>query len=104
MKAQLEQEAGAQHRSLEETAIRILRDALGRTSASPTAEDVVARIKATSPNPHGLRPARASLAAVLRAAPDDSNFDLARWNQEWAAVEDEMKAVTRANDAAEGRR
>ena len=36
-------------------------------------------------------------------APDDPDFDLESWRQQWAAVEAEMKAITRANDMAEGR-
>jgi hypothetical protein len=31
------------------------------------------------------------------------DFDLAQWNTDWAAVEAEMRAMTRSDDLAEGR-
>lgn len=89
---------------MEEVTLDILSAALGRASSSPTPEDVVAQIKAKSPNSRSLRSSQGSLVAALRVAPDDPDFDLAQWNREWAVVEGEMKAVTRANDVAEGRR
>jgi cell pole-organizing protein PopZ len=70
---------------------------------APTLEEVVAQIKATPPNPAAIHPATASLADLLLDAPEDPDFDLERWTQQWAAVEAEMKAITRANDIAEGR-
>ena len=73
----------------------------------PAAEDAetVASIPVAPPDLRNLRPAHGSLANALRAAaPENLDFDLAQWNHEWAAVEAEMKAVTRANDVAEGRR
>jgi hypothetical protein len=33
--------------------------------------------------------------------PDDPDFDITAWSQEWARVEAEMKAITRANEQAE---
>ena len=71
--------------------------------ATPTPETVVAKIKATPPNPQNIRPARGSLADALRDGPDEPHFNLTRWNQKWAGVEAEMKAMTRANDIAEDR-
>lgn len=75
---------------------------VNEVEAYPTLEEVVARIKATPPNPASIRPATGSLAEALQNAPDDPNFDLETWTQQWAAVEAEMKAITRANDIAEG--
>lgn len=69
----------------------------------PTPEEVVARIKATPPNSANIHPATESLAEALQNAPHDPDFDLETWTQQWAAVEAEMKAITRANDLAEGR-
>jgi len=66
---------------------------------------IVAGIPVLPPDPRNPRPAHGSLADALRAAaPENLDFDLAQWNRDWAAVEAEMKAVTRANDVAEGRR
>ena len=72
-------------------------------SESATPEEVVARIRATPPNPSGIRAATASLADTLRNSPGDPNFHLEDWTRRWSAVEDEMKALTRTNDVAEGR-
>ncbi len=99
----LQRKADAQHLSVKEVALDILETVLEAESAFPTPETVVSKIKATPPNPQSIRPPRGSLADALRNAPDDPDFDLARWNQEWTAVAVEMKAMTRANDIAEGR-
>ena len=65
--------------------------------------ELVTAIQATSSNPALIRAATANLAELLHAAPDDSSFDLQSWQRQWSAVEAEMKAITRANDIAEGR-
>lgn len=98
----LQRRAGLQHRSVEQVAIDILTGVLNEDNF-PTPEEVVARIKATPPNPHGIRRATGSLADALRHAPHDPDFNLESWEESWAAVEVETKAVTRANDIAEGR-
>jgi len=104
-----ELEARLQHRakglrlSLENLALEILGRALGTDEYSPTPEEVVAKIRATPPNPHSIRVADASLAEALRNAPKDPDFELATWNREWAEVDAEMKAATRINAIAEGR-
>jgi predicted DNA-binding protein len=69
----------------------------------PSLEEVVAKIKATPPNPASFHPATQPLAELLANSPDDPSFDEEAWNRDWAAVEAEIKAITRANDHAEGR-
>ena len=101
---QLQRKADAQHLSVEKVALDILETVLETEADFPTPEAVVAKIKATPPNPQSIRSARDSLAEALRHVPNDPDFNLAKWNQEWAAVEAEMKAITHANDIAEGRR
>ena len=64
---------------------------------------LVERIKATPPNPAAIRPATGSLAEALQNAPQDPDFDLETWTQQWNAIEAEMKAIDRADDIAEGR-
>ena len=64
---------------------------------------LVERIKATPPNPAAIHPATASLAELLQNAPEDPDFDLESWTQQWQAIEAEMKAIDRADDIAEGR-
>lgn len=102
LEERLQRRAGLQHRSVEEIAIDILSGAL-EEDTFPTPEEVVARIRATPPNPLSMRRATGSLADALRNAPHDPNFDLERWEKEWATAEAEMKTITRANDIAEGR-
>ncbi len=69
----------------------------------PSLEEVVAKIRAMPSDPSNIHPATQSLAELLAASPEDPSFDLEEWNREWAAAEAEMKAITRANDRAEGR-
>ncbi|HEX6291403.1 MAG TPA: hypothetical protein VFZ66_19625 [Herpetosiphonaceae bacterium] len=99
---QLRQQAQVQHRSVEDIALDILRDALDIAAPSPTTDDIVARIKATPPNPQNIRPARGSLADALRDEPGNPDFDLDQWERDWAEVEAEMRAMTRTDNLAEG--
>ena len=39
----------------------------------------------------------------VRHLPEDPEFELETWRRQWSAVEAEMRALTRANDLAEGR-
>jgi plasmid stability protein len=99
----LQERAEAENRTLEEEALYLLRTALANGEAEPTPEQVVARIQATPAKPANMRPAQGSLAEALRSGMEDQAFDLAEWNQAWQSVENEMRAITRADDAAEGR-
>lgn len=110
--AKLETAAQAQQRSAEEVAVELLGRALDAEPEPPdyippTLEGVVTRIRATPPNPEMVRPPSGSLGEYLAAsiAAEDPHepFDEAEWKRQWAAVEAEMKAMTRANDLAEGR-
>jgi hypothetical protein len=111
--AKLETEAQARNRPAEEIAVELLDQAL---AAEPneaehfplTLEEVVAKIRSLPPNPNAYRPPTGSLADYLEKSlaaetEDDEEFDLEAWEREWDAVEREMKAITRANDIAEGR-
>ena len=90
--------------SVDDLVADLLFEALANESEEyPSLEAVVDRIRAMPPNPASIRPASGSLAEALQNAPDDPDFDLESWSQQWAAVEAEMKAITRANDMAEGR-
>lgn len=101
---QLKRKAEKHQLSVEELVVELLSYALETESPFPSPEGVVAKIQAAPQNPHSLRPASGSLAEALHNAPDDPDFDLTVWNQEWALVEAEMKVLTRANTEAEGRR
>jgi hypothetical protein len=103
IEALLRRRAKAKKIPVEQLALGILINALEAEGSFPEPGEVVARIRATPPNPRSVRPATGSLAEALRNAPEDPDFDLAAWNQAWAAVETNMKTVTRANDIAEGR-
>lgn len=100
--AELKDRARRQQLSVETLVIRILTDAVA-SSEPVTQREVVTRMQSTPPNPAQFRPATADLADLLQAAPGDSCFDLETWKRQWSAVEAEMKAITRANDNAEGR-
>ncbi len=97
----LREAAIKQQVSPEALAAQILEEALVG-EIFPTLEEVIAKIKALPPNPHAIRPATASLKELLENAPVDPDFDLEAWQREWAKVEKEMKAITRANAIAEG--
>jgi hypothetical protein len=102
----LQVRAETQHLSLTELVSTILATALdveNQQDDYPTPEEVVTKIKATPPNPASIRPATGSLAEALQNAPHDPDFDLETWTKGWAAVETEMKTITRANNIAEGR-
>ena len=88
--------------SVEQLAIRILTAAL-EDAELVTPPEAVERIQATPPNPSQVRPATTNLADVLHAAAGDPCIDLESWNRQWSVVETEFKAITRANDLAEGR-
>jgi hypothetical protein len=100
--AGLENKAKNQQLSVEQCAIGILMEAVEQ-SESETLEEIVARIRATPPNPSLIRPATGNLADSLIASPDDPCFDLESWKRQWSVVEAELKAITRADDVAEGR-
>ena len=89
--------------SLDDMIAKLLNDMLEREETSPTFDQVVADIKMTRPSPATFHPAIQSLADKLANSPIDPTFDAQAWNREWAGVEAEMKAITRANNQAEGR-
>ena len=97
----LREAAHRQRVSPEQMAVQILEDALA-DDALPTLEGVVASIKALPRRPENIRPAIGSLRDLLAADPEDAEFDLEAWQHEWAKVEEEMRAITLANDIAEG--
>jgi hypothetical protein len=111
--AKLETEAQARNRPAEEIAVELLDQALAaepnETEHFPlTLEEVVAKIRSLPPNLNAYRPPTGSLADYLEKSlaaetEDDEEFDLEAWEKEWDTVEREMKAITRANDIAEGR-
>lgn len=68
----------------------------------PSPEKVVAKFMALPPEQENVRPAQGSLAAALRNKPYNPDFDFDEWNRQWAAVEAEIKSITRANAIAEG--
>ena len=92
---QLQRKANEQQRTVEELAAEMLDEALADQYIPPTLEEVVARAKSLPPNPNAIRPAEGSLLEYLRTAPDDPNFDLEAWEQEWAKIEAEIEALGR---------
>ncbi|MCB0110523.1 MAG: hypothetical protein KDE53_31595 [Caldilineaceae bacterium] len=99
---QLQQEADKRERSPEQVALDILASAFAEEQ-TPTVAEVVARIQATPPNPAMITPPQGSLADALRNGPTDPEFDLERWQAEWAQAEEELRRINLLNDMAEGR-
>lgn len=100
--AGLAKKAKEQELSVEHLALNILTEAV-REFESEAPQEVVARIQATVPNPCQIRSATANLADLLSSADDEPDLDLEAWKRQWSAVESDLKAVTSANDIAEGR-
>ncbi len=100
LEAELKSAAKARKSSIEELALALLGNAI-KTILSPSPEDIVAEIRAAGPATAHL--ANGSLAEALRSAPEDPEFELETWRREWSTAEAEIKAVSRANDLAEGR-
>lgn len=71
--------------------------------ADVSVSEVVARIKAMPPNLAMIIQPSGSLADALRTGPTHPEFDLPRWEQEWAAAEDELNRLNFESDVAEGR-
>lgn len=100
---QLQSRAKAEQMPLDKMVVDMLLNVLETKPAIDQAlEQLVAEIKATPPNPASFRPARGSLLEALKDAPNEPDIDVESWNREWAAVEAEMKTITRLNDYAEG--
>lgn len=97
----LEKRAKAVKWSVEEMATHLLDDVLD--DPTPTIEEVLARIKSLPPTL--TLPDQVDIHAwqeALRNPPDAPDFDEEVWNKQWAAVEEEMRAITKANAIAEG--
>jgi hypothetical protein len=119
MVERLERQAGKLNVSLDDMAWKLLNDALVKESAAtthpdngdkddlPSLEEVVARIKAIPPNPAAVVPATKTIEEVVAYweanPPDESDISPEEWERLWAAFEQELKAIDRADDIAEGR-
>ncbi len=90
LETELQQRARTEQRSVEDIALEILHEAFAGPTLS-SLDAVVAKIKSTGPNPDNIRSAQGSLADVLRRTQSLQDFDLDRWNKEWAMVEAEMR-------------
>lgn len=102
----LEHKVKAEAQKRKRTPEQIVIDRLTQTFAAddvPTVAEVVARIKATPPNPAMITPPKGDLAEALRNGPTDPDFDLKTWEQEWAVAEAELKRINLLNDINEGR-
>lgn len=103
-----EGEAEAQALPLEQLLADILTTAAHVTvapiSLNKTPEAVMIEVRALPPNPNAVIPAQGSLLEALLAGPEDPDFDLDTWTQQWAQAEAELKTITYQNDWQEGRR
>ncbi len=102
----LQSQADHQQMSLTEFVLEILDKAIQKPELEddfPLLEEIIVEIKATPPDPTAYHPAQASLAEALAAMPDDPDFDLEEWQQEWAKAETEMKAIELADAIRDAR-
>ncbi len=97
----LREAAERQQLKPEDLAVQLIENALD-AYYFPTLEEVVAQIRGLPFKPENIREATGSLRDHLASDPEDVEFDLEAWSQEWARVEEEMRAITRANDISEG--
>ena len=103
---QLQQQASIRHRSIEALVIEYVEAALNDelVDEDESLEALVARIKAMPPNPASIIPAQGNLAEVLRLLEaDEDNGDIEAQNAALQAAEEELRAINRADDIAEGR-
>lgn len=70
-----------------------------------TLEELVAKIKATPPDPRAIHPPTESLLDILLNSPPEPepDFDAEKWDQQWAQYEAEMKARSLADEMEERR-
>ena len=113
----LEQKAARLQISVEALTAKLLSEALADEASElsevkidenfPTLAEIVAGIKALPPNPKSIQRAERAhdLAYIdwLLANPPTDTLPFEEWNRLWTAFEQELKAVDRANDIAEGR-
>lgn len=97
----LRRAARIQSMSPEHLAAQILEDAF-EVEGFETPEQVIERIKRLPPDPDDVRLATTSLSDLLENAPIDPSFDLEAWQGQWNLIEQEVKAIERANSKAEG--
>lgn len=102
LERQLHREAKMRQRTPEQVVVEILARAFAEDQ-TPTVAEVVARIKATPPNPAMITLPQGSLADALRNGPTDPAFDLPAWEAEWAQAEEVLKRINRLDDITEGR-
>ncbi len=77
---------------------------LPNTTELKTPEEVVAHAQARPLDPAAVIAPCGSLLDVLQnPSYQNEEFDLDSWTKQWSAVENEMRAITRRNDVAEGR-
>lgn len=102
----LKPQAANQHMALDVYVIDLLR----RLSEQPAAtvyiepiESLLARIKALPPSTPKTYPGVKSTTQALARFVEDATFDAAAWDRNWAAVEAEMKTISRVDRMGEGR-
>ncbi len=99
-------QAAEKHMALDVYVIDVLR----RLSDQPASmiyvepiEVIVARIKALPPATPITYPGVDTPTHALARFIDDAAFDAVAWDRQWAAVETEIKAMSRTDRLAEGR-
>lgn len=99
----LQAHAEIQQKSVDDIVVNILGSALDDAASSGALEAVVLRIQSHPSDPSHIHPATQDLGELLKDVEREEPLDVAAWQSDWSKVEEEMKAITRANDIVEGR-
>jgi len=101
----LGQHAKKRKKTMSEYVTQILEDAvngdgMNREDAEELTE-VLRKTRSTGQSAAAIRQATGSLSEALSEEAPGAQFDVEQWDREWAAVEDEIRSATEANDIAE---
>jgi len=101
LESKVKAEAQKRNRTPEQVIADIVANAF-EEDVVPSVAEVIARIKATSPDHTMVTAPKGSLADALRSGPTIPDFDLEAWHKDWSAAEEELKRINLLNDIIEG--
>lgn len=99
----LQAQADVQQRRIDDVAVSILDSVLESEQHDSELEALVLRMQSRPSDPSSIHPATQELAELLANVEHEEPIDVEAWKKDWAKAEAELKAITHANDVAEGR-
>jgi len=106
LRDRLQRQAADQHVAPDQLALRLIHDALAEREDLPSLEEVVARIKATPPDPtkieRGKHAGDKEYIKYLLENPTPGTVTVEEWAELWPTIEAEMKEIDRADEIADG--